>query len=72
MALIHFLFSLRYVAKKAYMGRRKEELTVAKKEFLSVQEKRENWYYMLLISSGRKGMVPDTHVLKFRPMEESE
>ena len=57
---------------KVYTAKRKEELSIGTKEFVWVLDKKGSWVNVKVISSGRKGLVPDKCIAKYRPMDESE
>ena len=60
------------MCNKVYTAKRKEELSIGTKEFVWVLNREGSWVNVEVISSGRKGLVPDKCIEKYRPMDESE
>jgi hypothetical protein len=61
-----------YIVIKSYRATRKEELSVCTRDFLELINKKGNWLYVHCINSGGKGLVRTDHVVKFKPLDESE
>ena len=62
----------RYIAAKRYNARRKEEVSVYTGDFVHVLNKREGWLKVSLIKTGKQGLIPSEHVIKFKPLDERE
>ncbi|CAI8008056.1 Serine/threonine-protein kinase CTR1 [Geodia barretti] len=68
---IHKLENL-YMSTKIYIAQRKEEVSISSKEFMFVLDREGSWLYVEVLSSGKKGLVPNKHIVKFKPMDETE
>ena len=60
------------MSTKIYIAQRKEEVSISSKEFMFVLDREGSWLYVEVLSSGKKGLVPNKHIVKFKPMDETE
>ena len=70
--LLHFLYVHRYISTKPHRAQRKEELDIFGREFMFILDREGIWFYVEVLRSGKRGLVPTKSIVKFKPMDQTE
>ena len=62
----------RYVSDRKFAASKKEEVSFTTGEFMHVLKKMDQCLLVRLVRNGQEGLVPTSHVTKFKPLDDSE